>query len=641
MAYNFKNIEVVPGASSLVDIVLSKTQRKTPTVTHKGYEIQRIRKFYMRKVKFTHETIHEKLAKILDTFPKLDDLHPFYADLMNVLYDKDHYKIALGQVSKAQGIIDSIAKDYVRMLKYADSLYRCKMLKRTSLGRMCTVLKKLNASFGYLEEVRKHLARLPSIDPTTRTLILTGFPNVGKSSLMNHLTSANVDVQPYPFTTQSLFVGHTVYKCVPWQVIDTPGILDHPLEQRNTIEMQAITALAHLNACILYVIDISETCGYFLDQQLSLFNSIKPLFKNKPIVVVLSKSDLKKWEDLSPASQQAIEAIGKEQNAYVISMSNKNGDGIPELKAKACDILLDFRFAQKSENAGKMRAIENRLHVAVPQKRDDKERPPQIPESVLATRQKMEPGKEDSEDPKKKTMKEIQDEEGGAGVFYVHPESHFQLEDPEWKYDAPPEIFEGKNVADYIDPDIEQKVLALEKEEAILEQIEPDHLPPKTDEEKNLETEYKHVQGKKKILKEHHHMKLHDRVHKKAKKIEAVKKEFAEKGMDPSTIESEVPKRAKLAEKAKKRLNPEAGEKMEDIAGAEEQPIPLKKKAVEKREKMGFTRAEGMDVSKSVADKIKSKIDRKWKVSIKPPIYDNLPKHLNSGKMGLGTRNKR
>ena len=34
--------------------------------------------------------------------------------------------------------------------------------------------------------------------------------------------------------------GHTDYKYLRWQVIDTPGILDHSLEERNTIEMQAV-----------------------------------------------------------------------------------------------------------------------------------------------------------------------------------------------------------------------------------------------------------------------------------------------------------------------------------------------------------------------------------------------------------------
>ncbi len=52
----------------------------------------------MRKVKFCQQTIHDKLTKVIEDFPKMEDIHPFYADLMNVLYDKDHYKLALGQV---------------------------------------------------------------------------------------------------------------------------------------------------------------------------------------------------------------------------------------------------------------------------------------------------------------------------------------------------------------------------------------------------------------------------------------------------------------------------------------------------------------------------------------------------------------
>ena len=45
--------------------------------------------------------------------------------------------------------------------------------------------------------------------------------------------------------------------------------------------MQAITALAHLRAAVLYVMDVSEQCGHTLQQQLELFNSIRPLFVNK------------------------------------------------------------------------------------------------------------------------------------------------------------------------------------------------------------------------------------------------------------------------------------------------------------------------------------------------------------------------
>ena len=42
----------------------------------------------MRKVKFTCSNFTEKLAEILLEFPKLEDIHPFYADLINVLYDR-------------------------------------------------------------------------------------------------------------------------------------------------------------------------------------------------------------------------------------------------------------------------------------------------------------------------------------------------------------------------------------------------------------------------------------------------------------------------------------------------------------------------------------------------------------------------
>ena len=136
---------------------------------------------------------------------------------------------------------------------------------------MVTLMLRQKDTLTYLEQVRQHLSRLPSIDPNTRTLLITGFPNVGKSSFMNKVTRANVDVQPYAFTTKSLFVGHMDYKYLRWQVIDTPGILDHPLEDRNTIEMQSITALAHLRACVLYFVDLSEQCGYNIAAQVSFF----------------------------------------------------------------------------------------------------------------------------------------------------------------------------------------------------------------------------------------------------------------------------------------------------------------------------------------------------------------------------------
>lgn len=82
-----KQISPVPTSVDFLDIVLSKTQRKTPTVSlfclfsvefkleqviHKNFKISRIRNFYMRKVKFTQDSFDEKLEAILTEFPILD-----------------------------------------------------------------------------------------------------------------------------------------------------------------------------------------------------------------------------------------------------------------------------------------------------------------------------------------------------------------------------------------------------------------------------------------------------------------------------------------------------------------------------------------------------------------------------------------
>ncbi len=466
--YNFKKITVVPSSKDFVDIVLSKTQRKTPTVVHKHLKISRIRQFYTKKIKFTQQNFHDKLAAILSEFPKLDDIHPFYADLMNVLYDKDHYKLALGQINTAKHLIDNVSKDYVRLVKFGDSLYRCKQLKKAALGRMCTIMKRQNQSLQYLEQVRQHLARLPSIDPNTRTLLVCGFPNVGKSSFMNKITRADVDVQPYAFTTKSLFVGHMDYRYLRWQVVDTPGILDHSLEERNTIEMQAITALAHLRSAILYIMDISEQCGQTIEQQLELFENIKPLFAGKPLIVALNKIDIIHPDELRDDAKALIAKLETE-NVLVLPMSTVTEDGIVDVKTRACDLLLAQRVDMKLKSK-KMPDLLNRLHLAIPKPRDAVERPPFIPPGAKVKTSKMEVSTEKSTDKEQSAKRLERDIELEMGEdYFLDLQKHYMLSNEDEKYDPIPEIFEGKNISDYIDAEIMERLEELDKEEEMRE----------------------------------------------------------------------------------------------------------------------------------------------------------------------------
>ncbi|RYO75675.1 hypothetical protein DL766_007687 [Monosporascus sp. MC13-8B] len=470
MKTTWKDIPPVPTSQEFLDIVLSRTQRRLPTQIRSGFKISRIRGFYTRKVKFTQETFSEKFGQIIESFPRLQDIHPFHKDLMNTLYDADHFKIALGQLSTAKHLIETISRDYVRLLKYAQSLFQCKQLKRAALGRMATITKRLKDPLLYLDQVRQHLGRLPSIDPNTRTLLICGYPNVGKSSFLRSITRADVDVQPYAFTTKSLFVGHFDYKYLRFQAIDTPGILDHPLEEMNTIEMQSITAIAHLRSAILYFMDLSEQCGYSVHAQIALFKSIKPLFSNKLVFIVINKIDILRPEELDAKTSEELQSLLSPGDVELLQLSCNTSEGVQAVKNAACERLIAERVSQKlkagttSSGAvgGRLADVMARIHVAQPMGGVTREA--FVPDAIKDMK------KYDKEDPeRRKLARDIEEENGGAGVYNVDLKADYILENPEWKHDRIPEVFDGKNVYDYIDPDIDAKLQALEEEEERLE----------------------------------------------------------------------------------------------------------------------------------------------------------------------------
>lgn len=293
---------------------------------------------------------------------------------------------------------------------------------------------------------------------------------------MNKVTRADVEVQPYAFTTKALYVGHMDHRLLRWQVVDTPGILDRPLEERNTIEMQAITALAHLQCCVLYFLDISEQCGYPLDQQLRLFESIRPLFANKQVMIVANKTDVIPYEKLSSAQRSAIEEVATAAGAELIPMSNVSEENISQLKTRACDKLLEARVESKL-SAGRVKDdVMARITVVTPKPRDNVQRGTSIPESVLAVR-----SGEKMETPKI-TEKQLMIANGGAGVYVCDYRKYYLLEDEDWRWDAIPEIMDGKNVIDFYDPDIEERLRALEEEEAALE-AQGAYAPEESDED--------------------------------------------------------------------------------------------------------------------------------------------------------------
>jgi len=148
------------------------------------------------------------------------------------------------------------------------------------------------------------------------------------------------------------------------------------------------------------------------------------------------------------------------------STSCATRDGVDAVRAKACDQLLGMRVEQKVKQ-GKAENVRGRIHItttAVPANR-----PPCIPASV---QRQLDAGDVAmggaTEERKEKLEKDKMEEFGGAGVYNVDLWRRQLLEDNSWKYDVVPEFMDGHNVIDFVDPDIEKRLAELEKEEDLL-----------------------------------------------------------------------------------------------------------------------------------------------------------------------------
>jgi nucleolar GTP-binding protein len=304
----FEKLPTVPTADEILDRSFRRAAKKMREKLNKD----RANEEFVRAVR---SAIHDRLVYIIRGFPEFDKLPQFYRELTDILFGIDRIKQSLGAVgwaAKHTGMVGGELAFQAR--KSTDSLG----VRKRAVARLASMVHQIDGDLIFLNEVRNVLRTLPHIDDSF-TVVIAGYPNVGKSSFIRRVSTATPEVASYPFTTKGIIVGHRDVGRERVQFVDTPGILDRPADERNAIERQALSAMMNVANVVLFILDPSEHCGYPIEVQRRLLDEVAGLV-SVPIVAVANKSDI----------------VRSDRD---LTMSTENGEGVSEILAR----LLSYR----------------------------------------------------------------------------------------------------------------------------------------------------------------------------------------------------------------------------------------------------------------------------------------------------------
>ena len=237
--------------------------------------------------------------------PIIDELPEFYQDYIDIVVGVDQYKHSLGAVFWALGVIKQIQSQYTSRIRKSDSLSAIP-IRKEAYGRIVSIVKRIEDELDFLDFCKRELKNMPNINFDAIRVVIAGFPNVGKSTLLNNITDASPKVANYPFTTQGLQIGNYELGYKKYQIIDTPGLLDRSINDMNEIELNAIAALEHLGNIIIYIFDPSETSGFLMENQYLLYAEIKKVFETQ-MICLFNKTDLLEDDSVIEEYSQKID----------------------------------------------------------------------------------------------------------------------------------------------------------------------------------------------------------------------------------------------------------------------------------------------------------------------------------------------
>ncbi|MHA1771400.1 MAG: NOG1 family protein [Candidatus Thorarchaeota archaeon] len=324
----FANLPTIMRAEEIIEYAHSRSKRLSMKSSRMIPKLERVRiREIARLQEFTRQ-VKIKIKEAVEEFPSLDHVHPFYFELTRILIGIDKLKQALGAVYNCIGPIDRITNNHIEAMKLSEDYRQIKRSRSAAKGRIASLLRATAKNFDTIIEAKTILSKLPGISPNTPTIVCAGFPNVGKSTFVRAVSTAEPEIAYYPFTTKNVIVGHLFVSDKRVQVVDTPGILDRPMSARNDIERAAIAALKYLAHVIIFMFDPSEACGWSMDDQVNLYHEVQRMFPLNPLFPVFNKVDITPPDRLDEARERIPDAI------EVIAL---DGEGVENLIHLALD----------------------------------------------------------------------------------------------------------------------------------------------------------------------------------------------------------------------------------------------------------------------------------------------------------------
>jgi nucleolar GTP-binding protein len=274
-------MKTVPTADELLDRSFRRAARKMREKKNKD----RANEEFVRAVS---SAVHDRLVQIIQDIPIIEDLPPFYREMVEILFGIDRFKKSLGAVGWAAKQTRILG---FRMAREVRKSEESQTKRKQAVARISSIIYQIDENLRFLNDARNVLRKLPDIRDEF-TVVVAGYPNVGKSSFIRLVSTAEPEIARYPFTTREIILGHHKEGRKSIQFIDTPGLLNRPQTERNAIEQQALNALMNVADLILFILDPSEACGYSLLDQMSLLDEVKNLVR-APLIVVVNKADEK------------------------------------------------------------------------------------------------------------------------------------------------------------------------------------------------------------------------------------------------------------------------------------------------------------------------------------------------------------